>query len=133
MTNIPYVETGIGYGAGLSFLLGILLQVSFHWPAMIIAGIVAGFFVKRYRHAFYAGFFGVAVAWSLLFMIHVELFQAYEIGEFFASLLGIPGFGRFIVSLSIFLGGLLGGTGALVGFSSMDLILEFRRGKEENI
>ena len=130
-TNV--IETGIGYGAGLAFLLGLLLQISFHWPAMIIAGVVAGFFVKRHRHAFYAGFFGVTVAWSILYATHVDFFQAYEIAEFFATLIGLPGFGRSIVSIGILLGGLLGGTGALVGFSVADIILEFRSGKEENI
>ena len=56
-TNL--IETGIGYGAGLSLVLGIILQVSFQWPAMIIVGALAGLFVKRHRHAFIAGFWGV--------------------------------------------------------------------------
>ncbi|MGY5872203.1 MAG: hypothetical protein RTV72_08170 [Candidatus Thorarchaeota archaeon] len=132
-TNL--IETGIGYGAGLSLVLGIILQVSFQWPAMIIVGALAGLFVKRHRHAFIAGFWGVALAWCALFVIHVELFHAYEIGEFFASLIGAPGLGRFIVSLSILLGGMLGGLGALVGYCVVDLAQEYRshHSKEENI
>lgn len=102
-TQTYLIETGIGYGAGLSFLLGLILQVSFQWLAMIIAGALGGLFVKRHLHAFFAGAWGVMIAWSILFVIHVEYFQAYEIGEFFASLIGFPEFGRFIVSLSILL------------------------------
>ena len=58
-------------------------------------------------------------------MIQVDFFSAHDIAKLFASLIGVPGFGRFIVSLSILLGGMLGGTSAPVGFSLVDLVKEF--------
>ena len=91
---------------------------------MIFAGAVSSLFVKRHRHAFLGGFLGGALAWSILFIIHVQFFLAYEIGEFFASIIGAAGFGRYVVSISIILGGLLGGSGALVGWSFIELLNE---------
>jgi hypothetical protein len=93
---------------------------------MIPAGMVGAAFVKRHIHAFIAGFLGVAVSWSILFVVLVQFSQAYIVGEIFAGLIGATGYGRFIVSLSILIGGLLGGTGALVGYSIKDLVMEYR-------
>ena len=83
-------------------------------------------FVKRHIHAFIAGFLGVATAWSILFVVLVAVAQAYVVGEVFAILIGAPGMGRFIVSLSILIGGFLGGSGALVGYSVKDLVIDYR-------
>ena len=82
--------------------------------------------MKRYLHAFLAGAWGVMIAWCIFFVIRVEYYQAYEIAEIFASHFGFYGLGRFVVSFSILLGGLLGGAGALVGFSVATLLQEFR-------
>lgn len=86
--------------------------------------------MRRHIHAFIAGFLGVAAAWSILFVVLVAVAQAYVVGEVFAILIGAPGFGRFIVSLSILFGGLLGGSGALVGYSLIDLVKITRSEKE---
>ena len=103
------------------------MQLLGHWELMILAGALGCFYVKRHSHAFIAGFLGVAGAWSILFVILVQFSQAYVVAELFASLIGAASFGRFIVSLSIFLGGLLGGCGALVGYSFVDLIVEYKK------
>jgi len=58
-------------------------------------------FVKRHIHAFIAGFLGVAIAWSILFVILVAVAQAHIVGEVFAILIGAAGAGCFIVFLSI--------------------------------
>jgi hypothetical protein len=106
--------------------IAILLQFLGYWQLMIPAGMAGAAFVKRHIHAFIAGFLGVAVSWSILFVVLVQFSQAYIVGEIFAGLIGATGYGRFIVSLSILIGGLLGGTGALVGYSIKDLVMEYR-------
>lgn len=122
-------ETGIGHSYLITTLIALILQIVGQWPAMILAGAFGCVYVKRHRHAFIAGFLGVACAWSIMFVIMVTFFQAYVIAEFFATLIGAAGFGRFIVSFSILIGGFLGGSGALVGYSVIDLINEYRSPK----
>jgi hypothetical protein len=119
-------ETGISHSFLITIPVAVLLQFSGYWQLMILAGMLGGVFVKRHIHAFIAGFLGVAVAWSFLFVVLVAISQAYVVGEVFATLIGMAGFGRFIVSISILIGGLLGGTGALVGYSIKDLVMEYR-------
>ncbi|MFX1559693.1 MAG: hypothetical protein ACFFBL_03830, partial [Promethearchaeota archaeon] len=115
-------ETGIGHSYLITTFVALGFQLLGQWALMILAGALGCFYVKRHVHAFIAGFLGVATAWSILFVVLVQFFQGYIIAEFFAALIGAPGFGRFIVSLSILLGGLLGGSGALVGYSFIDLV-----------
>lgn len=119
-------DTGISYSWFLTVPIAILLQFLGYWQLMIPAGMVGAVFVKRHIHAFIVGFLGVAAAWSILFVLLVQFSQAYVIGEVFAALIGMAGFGRFIVSLSILIGGLLGGCGALVGFSIKDLAQDYK-------
>ena len=119
-------DTGIGHSFLITTLIALGLQLLGQWALMILAGTFGCLYVKRHSHAFIAGFLGVASAWSILFVILVQFSQAYVVAELFASLIGVPGLGRFIVSLSILIGGLLGGSGALVGYSIIDLIGEFK-------
>ena len=120
------IETGVYHGYVFTFLLALSFQLIGHWAFMIIAGLVGGVTVKRFRHAFIAGFLGVATAWSIIFLFLNTFAQAYLIGEFFAALIGLPGFGRWIVSLSILIGGLLGASGAIVGRAVVELADEIR-------
>jgi len=120
-----FVKTGIVNGYLVCTLLALVLQTTGFWILMIPAGTVGGLFTKRLSHAFIAGFLGVAVAWSILFFIKNTFAQAYVVAEFFAILIGMPGAGRWIVSLSILLGGLLGGSGGLVGRAMLELAEEF--------
>jgi hypothetical protein len=120
-----FIKTGIVHGYLLSTGIALVLQMTGYWILMIPAGVVGGVFMKRLAHAFAAGFLGVAVAWSILFLIQNTFAQAYVVGEFFATLIGMPGMGRWIVSLSILLGGLLGGSGGLVGRAVLELVNEF--------
>lgn len=114
----------------ITALIAIGLQLLGPWALMILAGALGCFYIKRHSHAFIAGFLGVALGWSILFMILVQFSQAYTVAELFASLIGVAGFGRFIVSLSILIGGLLGGSGALVGYSAIDLVKEYKSLKD---
>ena len=119
-------ETGIGHSFLITALIAIGLQLLGQWSLMILAGALGCFYVKRHSHAFIAGFLGVSLGWSILFVILVQFSQAYVVAELFASLIGAVGFGRFIVSLSLLIGGFLGGSGALVGYSVIDLVNEYR-------
>jgi hypothetical protein len=120
------IETGIYHGYIFTFLLALPLQLVGHWSLMIMAGIAGGVTVKKFRNAFIAGFLGVGTAWAIIFLILNTFAQAYAIGEFFAVLIGLPGFGRAIVSISILIGGLLGASGAIVGRAIMELLQDVR-------
>ena len=120
-----FIKTGILQGYLLCTLLALILQITGSWILMIPAGIVGGVFTKRLVHAFITGFLGVGAAWSILFLIQNTFAQAYVVAEFFATLIGMPGMGRWIVSLSILIGGFLGGSGGIVGRAIAELAEEF--------
>nr|KXH72546.1 MAG: hypothetical protein AM324_07255 [Candidatus Thorarchaeota archaeon SMTZ1-83] len=125
-----FVKSGIVHAYLFCMLLALVLQITGFWILMILAGTVGGLFTKRLPHAFIAGFLGVAVAWSILFLIQNTFAQAYVVAEFFATLIGMPEAGRWIVSLSILLGGFLGGSGGLVGRAMVELAEEFTSKKK---
>jgi hypothetical protein len=124
-----FLDTGVFHGYMTTTLLAFILQQTGFWVLMIPAGFVGAIFTKRILHAFAAGFLGVGTAWSGIFLFLNYYGQAYVVGEFFATLIGVPGFGRFIVSLSILIGGLLGGFGGVLGRTSLDLLEEIRHSK----
>jgi hypothetical protein len=93
---------------------------------MILAGIAGGVSVKKLRNAFIAGFLGVGTAWAIFFLFLNTFAQAYIIADFFAAIIGLPGFGQAIVSISILIGGLLGASGAIVGRALVELLQEVR-------
>ena len=121
------LETGIYHGYFVTLLIALPLQLIGHWAPMIPTGFVGGLTVRKMRHAFIARFLGVATAWSIIFVYLNTFAQAYVIGEFFATLIGLPGFGRWIISLSILSGGLLGASGAIVGRAVLELAEELRQ------
>jgi hypothetical protein len=121
-----FLETGIYHQYGITTLLAFLFQMTGLWVLMILAGAIGSVFAKILRHAFIGGFLGVGTAWSIYFFVLVAVAQAYTVAEFFATLIGLPEFGRFIVSLSILFGTLLGASGAVVGRAFLDLVGEIR-------
>ncbi|MFX1330389.1 MAG: hypothetical protein ACFE9W_02435 [Promethearchaeota archaeon] len=120
------METGIYHGYIFTFLLALPLQLIGHWSLMIMAGIAGGVTVKKFRDAFIAGFLGVGTAWAIIFLILNTFAHAYDIGEFFAAFIGLPGFGHVIVSISILIGGLLGASGAIIGRAITELLEDVR-------
>ncbi len=121
------METGVYQGFLLTALFALPLQLTGQWILMILAGVIGSLTVKRMRHAFLVGFLGVAGAWSIIFVVLNTFAQAYVVGEFFATLIGLPGFGRWIVSISILIGGFLGASGAIVGRAVVELVEEIRQ------
>jgi hypothetical protein len=104
-------------------VIGIALQLSGVWMLMLMAGGFGGLFTRRHRYSFIAGFVGVAIAWTGIFLYLIITAQALAIAEFFISLLGISG-GALVIIISVILGGLLGGFGGLLGRSLIELIDE---------
>lgn len=104
-------------------VIGIVLQLSGQWMLMLVAGGFAGLFTRRHRYSFIAGFVGVAIAWTGIFLYLIVTAQALAIADFFISLLGISG-GVLVIVISVILGALLGGFGGLLGRSLIELIDE---------
>ncbi|NWF96497.1 MAG: hypothetical protein HXY34_10195 [Candidatus Thorarchaeota archaeon] len=103
-------------------VIGAVLELSGVWLTMVIAGGLAGLFLRDHRRAFAAGLFGIAIAWSALFAYLVVTADALRVGSLFASLLGLSGLGWLPIMISVMLGALLGGFGALLVRSLVELI-----------
>ncbi len=104
--------------------IAIILQFSGAWVTMLIAGALGALFTRRHRTAFFAGFIGVAIAWTVIFVYLSLTAQALVIAEFFIGLLGLSGMGWLVIVISVLLGALLGGFGGLLGRSVVELVDE---------
>lgn len=126
MTGVDdiFPDAGVLPAAVVVALIGLFLQLSGIWATMLIAGFVGALLTRKHTHSFVAGFVGVAVAWSILFAYLSATAQALQIAEFFIGLLGISGLGWLVIAISVVLGGLLGGFGALLGRSVIELVDE---------
>jgi len=118
-----FPDVGVIASMVIVVVIAIALQLSGVWITMIIAGGFAGLFTRRHRSSFLAGFLGVGIAWTILFLYLIFTAQALAIAEFFISLLGISG-GVIVIVISIIIGALLGGFGGLLGRSIIELLDE---------
>ncbi len=105
-------------------VIAIALQLSGAWVTMLIAGALGALLARRHRTAFFAGFIGVAIAWSAIFVYLSLTAQTMAIAEFFIGLLGLSGLGWLVIVISVILGALLGGFGGLLGRSVVELVDE---------
>jgi len=105
-------------------VIALALQLSGAWVTMLIAGALGALLTRRHRTAFFAGFIGVAIAWTAIFVYLSLTTQALAIAEFFIGLLGLSGMGWLVIVISILLGALLGGFGGLLGRSVVELVDE---------
>jgi len=70
-----------------------------------------------------AGFLGVGMAWSIIFIYLVATTPAIAIAGFFIDLLGLSeSFGIAVIVISIAIGALLGGFGRLMGRAVSELV-----------
>lgn len=124
MTRLDEIFPNVGVLPAILIVavVGLALQLSGVWATMLIAGFFGALFTRKHLHAFLAGFVGVTVAWSILFAYLAATAQALEIAEFFIGLLGISGLGWLVIVISVVLGGLLGGFGATLGRSVIELV-----------
>ncbi len=88
---------------------------------MLLAGIVAGIFIKKGWISFIIGFISVSLAWTIYFIIFAIIGPISELFSLFQTIMGLNGL--YLMFLSIILGGLLGGSGALIGGYAIQLIL----------
>ena len=109
-------------------ILGIAMQLSGVWITMIIAGVFAGLFTRKTISSFLAGFVGVAIAWTILFVYKIYTAQALEIATFFIGLLGMS-MGWLVIVISIVIGAFLGGFGGILGRSLIELLDSFISGQ----
>ncbi|TFF91078.1 hypothetical protein EU545_05735 [Candidatus Thorarchaeota archaeon] len=119
-----FPDVGVLPATVIVAVIGLALQLSGIWATMLIAGFFGALLTRRHSRSFLAGFVGVAVAWSVLFAYLAATAQALEIAEFFIGLLGLSGLGWLVIVISVLLGGLLGGFGALLGRSVIELVDE---------
>ena len=109
----------------ITIVIAAVLQLGGSWIAMFVAGALGSLFVRRHRLAFLVGFIGVFLGWLFLFSYLILTAQALPIADFFVGLLGLTGMGWLVILISCIIGGLLGGFGALLGRSVLELIDEF--------
>jgi hypothetical protein len=104
-------KTIVGFITG--FTLAFLLELTGIYLLMLLAGCATGFFVKRGWLSFIIGFVSVALAWGTYFIVFALICPLGEFVELIGSIIGISG--TILIVLSLIIGGLLGGIGALVG------------------
>jgi len=109
----------------ITIVFGIVFQFTGDWKMMLIAGALGALFVRRIRKAFFVGFLGVGLAWSLLFVYLLMTAQAMTVANFFISLLGLDGLGVLVIVISVLIGALLGGFGGILGRSLYEFVDEF--------
>ena len=107
----------ISYGA-------ILLNFTGLWQLCIIPPVIGGFFIKKKASiAWWAGFLGVLVAWLTLLLYFISTQPALELADLLMEIIiGSPGLGIVGMVLTLVIGGCLGGFGALIGFSVMQVL-----------
>ena len=109
----------------ITIIFGIALQLAGDWKLMLIAGALGALFVRRIRKAFFVGFFGIGLAWSILFVYLTLTAQAMDVANVFIGLLGLYGMGALVIVISVFLGALLGGFGGMLGRALFEFVDEF--------
>lgn len=105
----------------ISFALAFLLELTGLYLLMILAGVVAGVFVKRGWLSFLIGFASVTLAWGIYFIVFALTTPLAAFLDLIGSMTGIPG--SILLILALLLGGLMGGSGALVGAYANQLVL----------
>jgi len=104
-------------------VLAIALQLTGVWVTMLIAGAFGGLFTRRHLRAFLAGFLGVGVAWSIIFLYLIGTTPAIAIAGFFIGLLGLgENLGIIVIVIAIIIGALLGGFGGIMGRAVFELV-----------
>ncbi|TFG14511.1 hypothetical protein EU537_03580 [Candidatus Thorarchaeota archaeon] len=124
-----FPNIGVIPSAIIVAVVGATLQLSGQWILMLLAGFIGALFTRRYLHSFAAGFVGIALAWSSIFIFLIVTAQALEIADFFIGLLGLSGLGFVVILISILIGALLGGFGGIVGRAVLELVDEIITGK----
>ncbi|MGY5855172.1 MAG: hypothetical protein RTS72_01140 [Candidatus Thorarchaeota archaeon] len=117
-------DAGFFVALVITIVFSTALQLAGDWKLMLIAGALGALFVRRIRKAFFVGFLGVAIAWSILFAFMAITAQAMDVANIFIGLLGLSGLGALVIVISVLIGALLGGVGGALGRSLYEFIDE---------
>ncbi|MFW9769165.1 MAG: hypothetical protein ACFFF9_17285 [Candidatus Thorarchaeota archaeon] len=109
----------------ITIVFGVVLQLAGDWKLMLIAGALGALFVRIIRKAFFVGFLGIGLAWSILFVYLSMTAQAMNVANIFIGLLGLEGLGAVVIVISVLVGALLGGFGGMLGRALYEFIDEF--------
>ncbi len=98
------------------FLLSLLLVYTGWWQLAFVAGYVGGFLGMRARREFVLGFLGVGFGWGAHLAWTYATAAGAALASLFAQVLGLPaGAGVVVPVLTLVIGGITGGLGALLG------------------
>jgi hypothetical protein len=109
----------------ITIVFSLALQLAGDWKLMLIAGALGALFVRRIRKAFFVGFLGVGLAWTIFFVYLTLTAQAMAVANIFIGLLGLEGLGALVIVISVLIGALLGGFGGILGRALYEFIDEF--------
>jgi hypothetical protein len=101
--------------------LGFVLDLTGLWYLMLVAGVACGFLAKQGFKSFVAGFAGIVVAWVLFFVDYAIESSFVKFLDLIGAAIDMPG--AVLVVVALLIGGALGGTGAMVGAFTTQLIL----------
>jgi hypothetical protein len=98
-------------------IFGALLELAGWWYLMLLAGGFAGFLMKKSAlNSLIIGFAGIALVWLCFFIYFMIIGPLFELTALIASIMGfLEGSSELLVLITIIIGGLLGGLGAMNG------------------
>jgi hypothetical protein len=98
-------------------ILGALFELAGWWYLMLLAGGFAGFLMKKSAlYSFMIGFVGIALVWFCFFIYFMIIGPIFELTALIASIMEfLEGSSELLVLITIIIGGLLGGLGAMNG------------------
>jgi hypothetical protein len=123
----------------IAFGVGFLFELAGWWYLMVLAGGIAGFVVKKNGLiCFVIGFLAIAALWACFFVYFMIIGPLSELTALITTILGFleatPGV---LILITIIIGGLLGGLGALNGTFIAGIVFSGEKpdetGKEKDI
>lgn len=123
---LDFLRLGHGYAVGLVFivLFGFMFQMAGWWYLMLLAGGIGGFFMKKSLiPSLIAGFVGVALVWFGFFLYFMIIGPLFEFVALISTIIGIfEDMPTLLIIITIVIGGMLGGLGAVNGTYIADII-----------
>jgi len=117
---LDFIKLKHGYLVGLVIIVifGTLFELAGWWYLMLLAGGLGGFIMKRSALAsLVIGFIGITLVWSGFFIYFMMIGPLLEFTALIGTILGsiFAEMPNILIVITIVIGGLLGGLGALNG------------------
>lgn len=136
---LDFLRTSHGYALGLIFIivLGFLFELAGWWYLMLLAGGLGGFLMKKNGLlSFVLGFLGIALVWSCFFIYFMIIGPLFELTILIGTLMGsflsfLETMPNLLIVITIIIGALLGGLGAMNGTFMAQIIYYKEEPKEE--